>query len=61
MTFRAYTCKGELKRKVIHLGQPNHEKCLPEVISFNHNRLVNIMESQTTRSRDCLVTGDKWS
>lgn len=61
MTFRAYTCKGELKRKVIYLGQPNHEKCLPELISFNHNRLVNIMESQTTRSRDCLVTGDKWS
>lgn len=61
MTFRAYTCKGELKRKVIYLGQPNHEKCLPELISFNHNRLVNITESQTTRSRDCLVTGDKWS
>lgn len=61
MTFRAYTCKGELKRKVIYLGQSNHEKWLPELISFNHNRLVNITESQTTRSRDCLVTGDKWS
>lgn len=61
MIFRVYICKGELKRKVIYLGQLNYEKCFFELISFNYNRLVNITELQIIRLRDCFVIGDKWS